>query len=1727
MDTKDLATTIRNQAGNAAWREFANRFCVHELFEVQVERAPDRVAVVCEDGNLTYGALNELANQVAWFLQKRGVGPEVVVGVCLERSIELVAVLLGVLKAGGAYAPLDPAYPRERLTFMLTNAQASILLTARNSSDPSSTQLLSLESHWSAIVRERSTNPLHRAGAQNLAYVIYTSGSTGQPKGVMIVHSALNNHMHWMQSAFPLSATDRVLQKTPFSFDASVWEFYAPLLAGACLVLARPGGHQESAYLVGTIVQEQISILQVVPTMLRVLLDEPAVGTCQSLRHVFCGGEELPFDLWARTWAALPAHTALSNLYGPTECTIDATAWTCERESQRQRIPIGTPIANTQIYLLDSRLEPVPTGVTGEVYIGGAGLARGYYQRADLTAECFLPDPFSPEPGQRFYKTGDFARFLPERAGVLEFLGRVDTQIKLRGFRIELREIEAVLAEQPGIQEAVVLSREDGQGNKRLVAYVVPQKGSMSSTEVDELRKHLRECLPAYMLPSLVVPLPCLPLTAHGKLDRGALPSPTYQSYETAPLTIFEEVLADIWADLLGGERPAAQVNFFDLGGHSLLAMRMLARVRSVFHIIAPLRTIFEHPTIAQLARWIEASRWEEERAQEPPLQAVQRDDPLPLSSAQQRLWFFDQLAPGNPLYNVAETWHLEGELHVAALAQVLNSLVERHEGLRTYFAVKDGQPSQVLASALRLPLPVVDLTGLYPAKQAQQLRQLCYDEARAPFDLARAPLLRTCLLRSGDNEHWLLVTLHHIITDDWSLHILLRELAAGYRAALTGTKLLLPDLPIQYADYVLWQRQWLQGKAHDQQLAYWQRQLAMAPTVLALPTDYPRPAAQSFRGDTHSFVLPSDLTRTIVQLSRREEVTLFMTLLAAFAIVLGRYSGQDDIVIGIPSANRTRTEIGDIIGFFVNTLPLRVDLSNHPTFRELLRRVREVALGAYEHQEVPFEQLVEAVEPERSPGHAPLCQVFFTLQNQPPTSLDLPGLRLQAFDEKNGTAKFDLTLEMISVENRLEGNVEYSLDLFKPETIQRLTQHYQTLLRDVAAQPDVEITRVELLLEAERHTMLEEWNATEKVFASRRCVHELVEEQVERRPDTVALVFRDEHVTYEEMNQRANRLAHYLCSSGIEVESLVGVFLERLPDLVVSLLSILKAGAAYVPLDPSYPADRIAYMMWDAHIAALLTTQEILRDALQEEPERRLIYLDDPVKQACLARQPAKNLINKNEPENLVYVIYTSGSTGTPKGVQVTHRGLCNLIHWHHQAFEVTPRDRATQLASLSFDAAGWEIWPYLAMGATVCLVEDAVRNSLPDLGSWLALQSITISFLPTPLAERFLDEDRPIEHIPGGLRVLLTGGDQLHRAPLKALPYVFVNNYGPTENTVVATSGSVTPLSEYPELPSIGRPIANTRVYVVGRDMQPVPSGVAGELYIGGAGLGRGYLRRPDLTAERFVPDPFSNRPGARLYKTGDLVRYRSDGNLDFIGRTDHQVKLRGFRIEPGEIEAVLRQHAGIKEAVVVMREDTPGEKRLVAYILPAPEMPLAISQLRHYLQARLPHYMIPAALVTLELLPLSPNGKLDRSALPPPPTERPDLSGSYVAPRNAFEEELAGIWAEVLGVERVGIYDNFFELGGHSLLATQLIVRIKNILQIDIPLQLMFEQPRVAELARTIALRQDRPRGVAPQQASPLTAPRGKDAMPSLAELDQLSDAEIDTLLSLMISEQEESD
>jgi amino acid adenylation domain-containing protein len=1674
--------------------EFASDSCIHELFEAQAVKTPEAVALVFDGQQLSYRELNERANQLARHLRALGVGPETLVAVCMERCFELVVGVLGILKAGGAYVPLDAANPSERLAFVLNDTQARVLLSKEGMLEKlpaCDAELVCLDRDWETISRERCENLVGVATAENLAYVIYTSGSTGQPKGVMIKHQGVCNLAESQARAFGVRSDSRVLQFAPSCFDASVSEIFMALTQGAALCLGNRNDLFYGSALAALLREQAITTVTLPPTALSTLADEEISG----LETIIVAGESCPAGIAAR-WSA---GRSFINAYGPTEVTVCASLMKCTAEYP-DGPPIGYPLANTQIYLLDSDLQPVPSGVPGELYVGGTGLGRGYLNRPELTAEKFIPNPFSVEAGARLYKTGDLAMYQSD--GAIEFLGRIDHQVKLRGYRIELGEVETVLTKHPAVREAVVIARDDIRGLKRLIAYLVPG----AELSADGLKTFLSEYLPDYMIPAAFVMLDELPLTISGKVDRRALPEPDQEDAEqgagfVAPATAVEEMLAGIWSELLGKRQVGRHQSFFELGGHSLLATQILSRVREVFKVELPLYELFERPTVAQQAASVETLLRAGQQLDAPPIERVARSTNLPLSFAQQRLWFLDQLKPNSSFYNIPSAVRLRGTLDIAALEQSFRELIRRHEPLRTRFGLVDGVPLQLIDEAVDFDLPVIDLRTVDDAEREAEARSVAAAESQRPFDLSSGPLLRASVVRLTDHDHMLLCTMHHIISDGWSMGVLIRELTTLYEAYSTGRKSPLPKLEIQYADFAHWQRAWLRGEVLERQLSYWKKQLTGAPAVLELPTDYARPAVQTYSGATQFFVLPAALREQLEDLSRSNSATLFMTLLAAFQTLLSRYSRQSDVVVGSPIANRNRAETENLIGFFVNTLVLRTDLSGDPSFGELLGRVREVALGAYAHQDVPFELLVEELQPERSLAHTPLFQVVFTLQNAPMPRADLEKLSVAGLAVERATAKFDLGLNISGSPGELQGALEYNTDLFDAATIRRMLSHFEILLANVVSNPDQRLSELQLLTPAELEQVVFEWNDTVADYPHDKCIHQLVEEQVERTPEAVAVICGDKQVTYRELNERANRLAHYLQSAGAGPETLIGICLGRSVEMMVGLLGILKAGAAYVPVDPQHPSARAMSTLADAGVRLLLT-QRSLADRFAANGVE-ILCLDEELPESL----PITNPQHTASSEDLAYVIYTSGSTGQPKGVRLAHRSVVNYLCWARDTYLRGEVLNSALYSSLAFDLTVTSIYvPLISGGATIVYAEEEVGRALDQIvrDKRVGLLKVTPSHLMLLIQELRVGPEQDSNAGSAGVKRLIVGGEalssQLARGIQEGLgsEVEIYNEYGPTEATVGCM------IHRYEKRPAeramvpIGRPAANMQIYILDESLEPVADQVEGEIYISGLGLAEGYQGRPEQTAERFVSNPY--RLGERMYRSGDVARRLANGEVEYVGRRDQQVKVRGHRVELGELREKLNEHPDIRDSVVVIT-GKGAEAVLVAYYVSRQE--LEVGKLRVWLRDRVIEETIPNVFVRLKKMPLTVNGKINYAALPAPEHIRPKMAQSYVAPRTPTEEILAGIYADVLGLQRVGVHDNFFEMGGHSLLATQVIARLRVSFQIEMPLRHMFEQPTVAGLAAIV---------IETQAAQADLA----EIEQILEELNQLSEDEAESLL-----------
>jgi amino acid adenylation domain-containing protein len=1679
MDAEEHACVVEAWNGTAA--PYPRDATIHELFARRVSEAPDHPAVAFRGETLTYRELDERANRLARLLLGRGVEPEARIGVWMERSADAIVALLAVLKAGGAYVPLDPAHPPARLAALLGGVGVRMVVSreAYATALPEGVDAVFLDRDAESLARESPAPPPVRVAADALAYVLFTSGSTGIPKGVAVSHRAVVRLVSGA-SWFSLSPDDTVLHLAPLAFDASTFELWGSLLNGSRLAVFPPD-RAALDELTTFLAAEGVTTLWLTAGLFHRIVDEDP-RAFRGVRQLIAGGDVLSPAHVRTVLEANPGLTVV-NGYGPTE----GTTFTCchpvhALDREASSVPIGRPVSNTRAYVLDDALLPVPVGVPGGLYAGGDGLARGYFGDPALTAGSFVPAPFGA-PGSRLYRTGDRARWRAD--GTLEFLGRGDAQVKVRGFRVEPGEVEEALRRHPAVVDAAVSVVPGSSGDRTLAAWIVQAPDAAFSPA--ELRAWASRRLPEYMVPSAFLPVDTLPLTPNGKVNRRALPEPRWEAAAggDAPRTPTEEILAGVWSDVLGVERFGVHDSFFALGGHSLDAMQMMSRVREALSSGIPMRAFFEAPTVAGLAGRIDALRTPDGHPAPPLAHGVREAGEAPTSVAQRRLWFVHRLDPRSSAYNVPIALRLEGGLDAAALERSLGEIVRRHEALRTVFGEERGEPVQRILGAPSFAVGTRDLRILDPGEREREAVRLAGEEASRPFDLESDLPCRALLLRTGDDRHLLVWTMHHIACDAASIATLFRELEALYGAFSRGLPSPLPEPAFQYADYAEWQRKLLASGALHEQLSWWKERLDGAPELLEIPTDRPRPAVAGSRGGTHPFSLPSDAARA---LARHEGATFSMVVLAAFQVLLARYTGQGDICVGLPVAQRDRAELAPVVGFFGNTLVLRGDLSGDPSFRTLLARVRAAALDAYARQDLPFDRLVEELRPVRTRAHTPLFQVMLALQAPLSTPVALPGLRVTPESAGTGTAKYDLTLFVSdhAGDGDVPASLEYRLDLFDQSTIARVANHLRVLLEGIAAAPGLRISELPLLTEGERTSLLTEWSRSSPPVPGRQTIHTLFEAQARRTPDSPALVWNASTVSYRELDAEANRLARHLQRQGVRPESRVGICLERGPELVAAVLATLKAGGACVPLDPAYPRDRLALMLRDARASILVTGGEVADPGAGTVRTVRLDRDRAHVESECASTPDVKV-----DPANLAYVIYTSGSTGVPKGVAMPHGAFASLLAWQLRNWAAPGPRRTLQFTSLSFDVSFQEIFSTLGSGGALVLIDDETRRDPVQLLRFLSRQGVERLFLPYVALQSIAEAAHDGGARPVSLREVITAGEQLRVSPqitrfFGGIPGCTLHNqYGPAETHVVTAHALGGRPSEWPALPPIGAPVDNACVYVLDAMRNPVPVGVVGEVYLGGASLARGYLDRPALTAERFVPDPFGGR-GERLYRTGDRACWRNGAVLEFLGRVDRQVKVRGFRVEPGEVEAALARRPGIRDCAVILSDADAGARRLVAYLVASPEAPLDTKGLRQSLADELPEYMVPSAFVALDALPLTPSGKVDRGALP-----APDASGAaetYVAPRTETEAAVAAIWAEVFEVEKVGAEDSFFDLGGHSLLATLVVARIRSTYGVEIPLYALFREPTVAGLAREVEER----RRTAPPPARPEIAP-----------------------------------
>ena len=1661
---------------NETKREYESGLRLHEWLTREAKRHWEEVAVVAGGGEITYGELEQAAEKVAARLREQGVGEGWRIGILLEHSYELIVGLLGVLKTGAAYVPLAAGQGELRNQQLLRDSGVQLVLTQAELEQQVGIEvakLVLIGGEWLFV--EGSGEIAEVESAKGLVYVMYTSGTTGKAKGVEVEEASLLNYLHWALEQYVRGERLSFGFCTSVSFDLTVTALYLPLLSGGRIVLYEPGAEAVAAVLR----ENQVEVLKLTPSHLEQLRGMGHEGS--RLRRLIVGGEALSERLARAVVESFggAGKLELYNEYGPTEATVGCMVHLYELGAESGAgVSIGHAAANTEIYVLDEALEPVGENVVGEIYIGGAGLARGYWQRPEQTAERFVPHPYSTAGGERLYRSGDVGRW--RRGGKLEYVGRRDEQVKYKGHRVELQELRAALNEHADVRESVVRLERDGE-TAVLVAYYV----SRHELAASELRAWLSERVVKETVPSVYVHLKKLPLGLNGKVNYQELPGLSEwrrqrdqaQRAEAGEWTVVEELVAGMWSEVLRLGTVGRGENFFELGGHSLLATQVISRVREVFGVEVGLRRLFEAPTVRSFSRSIEAALRAEEKVTVPalrPLTVEEREQlggVLPLSFAQQRLWFLDQLEPGSAFYNIPAALRLKGELQVGALERTLNEIVRRHEVLRTRFVNVSGEPRQEVLTAEEVKLAITDLSELDEAERETAVSEAVAAESREPFDLVHGPLLRVKLLRLDEQEHVALLTMHHIVSDGWSMGLLIKEVATLYQAYSQGAESTLPELKVQYGDFAVWQRGWLQGEELEREFAYWRKQLGGELPILELPTDRARPAEQTYRGAQFTFRLTPEVSAGLKELGRREGVTQFMTLLAAFQVLLSRYTGQDDIVVGTPIAGRNRVETEELIGFFVNTLALRTDLSGNPSFKEVLGRVREVTLGGAAHQELPFEKVVEELQPERDLSRSPVFQVMLALQNMPEHRFEMPNLTISPLEADPGTAKFDLTMFVGPSESGLLGMLEYNTDLFDRDTVERMLVHFKTLLQSIVNDPEQRILSLPMLQEPERQQLLVDWNDTHTDFPYDLCFHQLFEAQVELAPAAVAVVSDEETLTYTELNARANRLARFLVAQGVGPETVVAVLAPRSVSLLTAMLAIFKAGAAYLPLDPRHPATRHSQILKQSQTSIVLVTSELEPVIEEAETTARVYQLGNALEDAS----GEENLELRNGARSLAYVIFTSGSTGLPKGAMIEQRGMVNHLYIKVRELELVASDILAQTASQCFDISIWQFLSPLLVGARVRIFNDEIASDPKGLLQALEAEAVTVAETVPSMLRAMLAET---QSFASSLRWMVVTGEAL--APEICRTWKrsvgdrirLLNAYGPTECSDDVTHYEVkrAPEDHVARMP-IGHALDNTHLYIVDREMGLVPAGVSGELFVGGAGVGRGYLNDAERTARSFVPDPFSCVEGARLYRTGDLCRYLRDGQIEFLGRIDDQVKVRGYRIELGEIEAALESHTGVRHAVVTARDE-----QLIGYVVPVEEAGLsgsereASGELRPYLRERLPEYMVPQRWVVLDQMPLTANGKIDRQRLPEA-SEAGALDQEAEGEWTPVEEMVAGIWSEVLKRETVGRDENFFELGGHSLLATQVISRVREVFEVEVELRRLFAEPTVQGFSRIV--------------------------------------------------------
>lgn len=1657
---------------NNTARPFDEHLCIHQVFEQMVHIQPDAPAVLFDGLSLTYKQYNGMCNLLAYRIwQYKHTGPDTFIGICAERSPEMAIGLMGILKSGSAYVPIDPTYPHDRMQFMIEDASIKLVVTQKKFAH------LFIDFDVEVIIPELSLQenselpqlpPDSGVVSTNLAYAIFTSGSTGKPKGVMVEHKSVINRMQWMQRNYHASPSDTILQKTPYTFDVSVWELFNWFFYGAKLYFLEPGGEKDPVTMIRIIKEQKITLIHFVPSMLKLFLDFAETFdnllNIQSLRRVFASGEALTAGLVNRfNKVVAPNGTRLYNLYGPTEATVEVSYFNCEPGIQYEKIPIGRPIDNLRLYIVDEQNKEKPLGEEGELIIAGVGVARGYLNRVELTAEKFIDDPL--EPGKKMYKTGDLCRLNEE--GQIEYIGRTDFQLKIRGLRVEPGEIEVLLTNINGISEAVVMLRDDKHGNSLLTAYLVCNGQQPSIKDIKQL---LGEKVPSYMVPQVFMILEKMPVSAHGKADRKALPLPdldalTHSSEYLQPVTPLQRELAALWKELLKKEKIGINDNFFEIGGNSIMAIQFISRLVRKWEVNYPLRLLFANPTILEVETWMNQNLGNKIKTEK--ISPAKDKSVVPASSPQQRIWFLDQLEGSNAAYNIPLEVKIAGPVQLNILEKSINRIIKRHDALRSCVKNQNGIPLLHIEREIRCHIELIDITGIDLEKRKAELQLIAKNHGLFVFNLSQAPLFSFKLVHFDREVYYLLLNFHHLIFDNWSEGLFFKELSTLYNSLTTN---IVPDLPtpeIQYSDFVQWQNTQLRSEKIANQLNYWKKTLDGAPTTLEFPLDHPRKHVQTFNGAEVRFQFEPKLIKKLNELALASGTSLYTTLLTAFALTLQRYSNQNDLVIGCPVANRTHPELEGIIGVFINNLPLRVSMPDQITFKQLLDKVNNNMIGLLENQDTPFEKIIELLNLKRDLNISPLFQVLFNMLNAHGERLNLSGCTTQYIDAGRYVSKLDLSLIITQNDEEHTAVFEYNIDLFKYQTIKYLAGHFMTLLNAIAAKPDADIYSLEMLTPNERHRLLYSENSITTSYPQ-ECFHELFARQALKTPNKIAVRDAQSQLTYSKLEHKSYQLANILLANGLKKGQLVGVMLNRSIDLPLALLAIMKAGGTYVPLDPLYPADRIALIVEDAKLAIFLT-ETVLIQAL---PKLDALFITLDTADFYTAYSEALPSVTL---EDSAYVIFTSGSTGRPKGVEVTHRGLTNFLWSMKDKPGIKPDDVLLAVTTVSFDIAALELYLPLLVGATVVIATTEEAMDARLLSEKIEKEHITF-MQATPVTWRMLlitnwNGNKNLKALCGGEALQQDLGNQL-----VALTAEVWNMYGPTETTIWSSIQQVYHHEIAEGYEPIGKAIANTSLYILDKHLKPVPIGVPGELFIGGDGVAKGYFNRPELTKERFLVDPFSKKSNQTIYRTGDQVKMLHDGTLVYLNRLDNQVKIRGFRIELGEIETAIARFAGLRQNVVIVREDTTNNKRIVAYLIPDKGNEPDKLALRNYLASCLPEYMIPAAFVLMEKFPLTPNGKVDRKLLPQPDSENDTVSVEYIEPTGKTELMLLLIWKDLLKMNKISATDDFFDLGGHSLLAVSLMGRIEQQTNKRLPLATLFMNSTIQALAKVIDKQED---------------------------------------------------